>query len=108
MDFLPKPVKADELLDAIQKALTKDIDNQQKYEKLSMIRNRFKTLTPREKQVFELVVQGLLNKQVGAQLGIKEKTIKVHRGKVMEKMQVGSFAELVKFSAEVNFGANPP
>jgi FixJ family two-component response regulator len=95
VDFLTKPVKDSDLIAAVDRAL--DLSSQRhrwRTECLS-IDERMARLTPREREVLELVVTGLLNKQIAAQLGAAEKTIKVHRGRVMEKMDVKSVAELV-------------
>ncbi len=88
VDFLPKPFADADLLDAVREALDRDRKAREQMTELRSIQQRFDTLTPREKQVFHLVVAGTLNKQIALQLGVTEKTVKVHRGRVMEKMQV--------------------
>ncbi|OJV18909.1 MAG: DNA-binding response regulator [Verrucomicrobia bacterium 61-8] len=95
VDFLTKPVKDSDLIAAVDRALDLSRHRHQQREECLGIDERLARLTPREREVLELVVTGLLNKQIAAQLGIAEKTIKVHRGRVMEKMSVKSVAELV-------------
>jgi RNA polymerase sigma factor (sigma-70 family) len=98
VDFLTKPFAARELLDAIERAVAKDTRDLGSEARDDEIRARLKLLTPRESQVFALVVTGMLNKQIAAQLGIGEKTVKVHRARVMEKMQADSVATLVRLA----------
>ncbi len=95
VDFLTKPVEAELLLRAVRQALEKDRAGRAVAEDLADIRRRLATLTIREREVLEGVVSGRLNKQIGGDLGISEKTVKVHRGRVMEKMGAASLAELV-------------
>jgi FixJ family two-component response regulator len=98
VDFLQKPFAGHELLDAIRRAvgLTRDaLAKQAEYEE---IQRRYDTLTPREREVFSLVVTGLLNKQVAGELGAAEKTIKIHRARVMAKMEAPSLADLVRMA----------
>ena len=96
VDFLAKPFDGHELLDAIAIALRKDKEARERRTKIREIRKRDEKLTPRERDVMKLVVMGLLNKQIGGKLGISEKTVKVHRGRVMQKMGVTSVAKLVR------------
>jgi FixJ family two-component response regulator len=98
VDFLTKPFAAKDLLDAIRRAVTKDARDLGTEAREEDIRARVKRLTPRESQVFALVVTGMLNKQIAAELGIGEKTVKVHRARVMEKMQAASVAALVRLA----------
>jgi FixJ family two-component response regulator len=93
-DFLTKPVDPDTLVASIRAALARGQITRQAQAEVAEIRRRLATLTPREYEVFEHVVSGCLNKQTAAELGAAEKTIKIHRGRVMEKMQVQSVAEL--------------
>jgi FixJ family two-component response regulator len=98
VDFLEKPVSDDALLGAVRRALDQDRQRRAQQADRALLRSRFETLTPRERDVFGLIVTGLLNKQVGAELGAAEKTIKVHRARVMQKMEAGSIAELVRMA----------
>ncbi len=98
MEFLTKPVRGQELLDAIQKAIARDRELRQRRAEFSELRGRFESLTPRETEVMSLVVAGLLNKQIADQLGTSELTIKTHRAHVMEKMQADSLAHLVRMA----------
>jgi FixJ family two-component response regulator len=104
VDFLTKPVNDDDLLKAVRAAIAKDRLQRQTRAEAAAIQQRLATLTPREREVMEHVVSGQLNKQIAADLGIAEKTIKIHRARVMEKMNVQSLAELVRLAerAELN------
>jgi RNA polymerase sigma factor (sigma-70 family) len=96
VDFLTKPVNDAELLEAIERALARDRQAREDQAQLRELRRRAATLTPRERQVCVLVATGRLNKQIAALLGTTEKTVKVHRARVMTKMQAGSLADLVR------------
>jgi len=96
VDFLLKPFTADQLLGAVSVALERGRKTAAERQELAGLQARFDTLTAREREVFSLIVVGLLNKQVASRLGTSEKTVKAHRARVMEKMTVGSFAELVR------------
>ena len=98
VDFLPKPVEDEVLLDAIRRAVERDAELIGARAATAGIQARIDALTPRERQVFALVADGLPNKRVGAELGITEKTVKVHRARVMTKMQASSLADLVKLA----------
>lgn len=98
VDFLTKPLDEEALLTAIRQAVSRTIDEQAEQGRVTAVRTCVATLTPREAEVFALVVTGMLNKQIGARLGIAEKTVKVHRARVMEKMQAGSLAQLVRLA----------
>ena len=104
VDFLPKPVKDTVLLNAIEQALARAELEQDKRQEVENLQKRLNTLTPREKEVMSFVVRGLLNKQIAFQLGTVEKTVKVHRARVMEKMKVQSLAELVRIAERVGVG----
>lgn len=102
VDFLTKPVDEGTLLGAIEQAVARTLADRRRQARQTEIQRRIATLTPREAAVFALVVTGMLNKQIGSELGIGEKTVKVHRARVMEKMQAGSLAELVRLAGEGN------
>jgi FixJ family two-component response regulator len=95
VDFLEKPVKGAALIDAIRRASERSFNLQATNAEIDALKARYETLTPREREVFSLVAAGLLNKQVAAELGVAEKTIKQHRGRVVDKMAAQSLAELV-------------
>jgi RNA polymerase sigma factor (sigma-70 family) len=97
-DFLIKPVTSDQLLRAIQRAMAHHEATRDTKSKLDIVRAHITALTPREREVFELVIRGKTNKQVAKALGATERTIKAHRHRVMEKMQVQSLAELVSLA----------
>ena len=98
VDFLTKPFKEADLMRAINAAIAQDRDIRRKRAELAGLRQRLSSLTPREREVFPLVVSGLLNKQAAAELGISEVTIQIHRGNIMKKMGAESLAELVRMA----------
>jgi FixJ family two-component response regulator len=100
-EFLTKPVRGQDLLDAVQKAIASDRTERQERAELSEIRARLDSLTPREKEVLDLVVAGLLNKQIADELGTSELTVKTHRAHVMQKTQADSLAHLVRMAEKV-------
>jgi FixJ family two-component response regulator len=104
VEFLTKPFKDDVLLDAIRGAIERSRAALQQESELQMLRNCYASLTPREREVMALVVSGLLNKQVGGDLGISEITVKAHRGQVMRKMKAGSLPDLVTMAARLGLG----
>jgi FixJ family two-component response regulator len=107
VDFLLKPVEEQDLLEAISRAVEADRCTRDNHHKRTALAWRFTTLTPREREVMALVVTGLLNKQIAYVLGASEKTIKVHRARVMQKMQARSVAELVRMADAVGMGGLP-
>ncbi len=96
VEFLPKPFHDQDLLDAIHLALEKDRGRRQQEMELTALRERFESLSPREREVVAMVVSGMLNKQIAAQIGTAENTVKIHRSRAMEKMRANSLADLVK------------
>jgi RNA polymerase sigma factor (sigma-70 family) len=101
-DFLTKPVTSEQLIGAIEKAIANHQNSIGMKAKLDSLRSQLATLTPRERQVFDLVVRGKINKQIAQQLGATERTIKAHRHRVMEKMRVQSLAELVSVAERLD------
>ena len=104
VDFLPKPFKSQELLKCIEDALHRSAEQRRHATERNEARRLLDLLTPREFEVMQLVIRGMLNKQVGGELGVAEKTVKVHRGRLMQKLGVASVAELVQLvqKAEVH------
>jgi len=102
VEFLTKPFRDQDLLDAIAQAIDRDRDQRKQQADVADLRNRFEQLTPREREVMDLVVAGLLNKQIAIRLGISEITVKLHRHQVMEKMKADSLAELVRMSEKLS------
>lgn len=101
VDFLTKPYSAEDLLEAVARAMAKEKRERREQAQLAELERRARTLTPREAEVFHLVARGLLNKQVAAELGISEKTVKVHRARVMDKLSADSMADLVRMAGRL-------
>jgi RNA polymerase sigma factor (sigma-70 family) len=101
VDFLPKPFRDQDLLDAIHVALERDAARREQERDITTLRERFEWLTPREREVLPLVVSGLPNKQIAAEIGTSETTVKVHRGQLMRKMGADSLPELVRMAERI-------
>jgi len=102
VDFLPKPIHDEDLLRAVREAIQQDRKERTERAERDAVAERFQTLTPREREVMALVVRGMLNKQIAFSLGASEKTVKIHRGRVMEKMKVSSVADLVRAAEKID------
>jgi FixJ family two-component response regulator len=102
VDFLCKPVEDEDLLSAVERAMGADLEQRRRQDELVHLVGRLERLTAREREVYGLVVSGLLNKQIAAQLGTSEQTVKVHRGRVMQKMLASSLAQLVHFAEQLS------
>ena len=98
VEFLPKPFRDQDMLDAVQQALERDRERRERNSGLAKLKSSFDTLTPREQEVMGLVTAGLMNKQVAGEIGVSEITAKVHRGSIMRKMGAKSLAELVRMA----------
>ena len=108
VEFLTKPFRDQDLLDAIQVGLERDRTRRQQEAELATLRKRLETLTPREREVLPLVVSGLLNKQIAAEIGTSETTVKVHRSQLMRKMGANSLAELVRLAERIGIPEKQP
>jgi RNA polymerase sigma factor (sigma-70 family) len=107
VEFLTKPFRDQDLLDAVRIALEKDGERRERKKEVSDLKERFNSLTPREQEVISMVVSGMLNKQIADQLGTAENTVKVHRSRAMEKMHAQSVAELVKMLGKLESSVKP-
>jgi RNA polymerase sigma factor (sigma-70 family) len=105
VEFLTKPFRDQDLLDAIEQGIERDRSARKQLTEIRDLRERFESITPRERDVMRLVVSGLLNKQIAAELDISEKTVNVHRSQVMQKMRADSLAQLVRMSEKLDLNA---
>jgi len=101
VDFFPKPIHDEDLFRAIREAIQRDRKERSERAEREAVARRFQTLTPREREVMALVVRGMLNKQIAFALGASEKTVKIHRGRMMAKMKVSSVADLVRAAERI-------
>ena len=105
VEFLTKPFRDQDLLDAIQQALQRDSAAREQQTELHALKQRHQSLTVREREVMTLVVSGMLNKQIASELGASEATVKIHRGHVMQKMEAGSLVELVRMADKLKLSS---
>jgi FixJ family two-component response regulator len=101
-DFLTKPFREQALIDRVQRALQKDAETRSQLSHVDHIRERLESLTPREREVMTLVSSGMANKAMAGELGVSQRTVEIHRARVMEKMQAGSLAHLVRMALELD------
>jgi FixJ family two-component response regulator len=101
VEFLTKPFREQELLEAVQRAISRHRQTRDQRASMRVLQGRYELLTPREREVYPLVASGLLNKQVAAELNASEKTIKVHRGQLMQKMEAHSLSDLIRMAEQL-------
>ncbi|AHG49142.1 chemotaxis protein CheY (plasmid) [Rhizobium leguminosarum bv. trifolii CB782] len=107
IEFLTKPLREQELLDAAYAGIERDCARRQEVALIAELRSRYDSLTPREREIMNLVVAGSVNKQIAAQIGLSEVTVKVHRGHVMQKMQARSLVDLVRMADSLGLTTKP-
>jgi FixJ family two-component response regulator len=107
VEFLTKPVREQELLDAVRMGIERDRERRKQKQAISSLRKRYDSLTTREREIMHLVTRGLLNKQVAHELNLSEVTVKVHRARVMQKMEAKSLVELVRMSDQIGNAGEP-
>lgn len=107
VDFLPKPFRDQDMLDAVAAAMEKDREARAERDAISELSARYRSLSAREQKVMSLAVTGLMNKQIAFELGLSEITVKIHRGAAMKKMQAKTFADLVKMAERLKLGVDP-
>jgi FixJ family two-component response regulator len=108
VDFLTKPFRDQDLLDAVVKAIEQDRKRREVAKAVAGLKSLFETLTPREREVLALVAAGLMNKQIAAELGLAEITVKIHRGHIMRKMGARSLADLIRMAESLGIGRGKP
>ena len=101
VEFLTKPFREQDLLEAVQRAISRHRQTRDQRASMRVLQSRYELLTPREREVYPLVASGLLNKQVAAELNASEKTIKVHRGQLMQKMEAHSLSDLIRMAEQL-------
>jgi FixJ family two-component response regulator len=101
VEFLTKPFREQDLLEAVQRAISRHRQTRDQHASMRVLQSRYDLLTPREREVYPLVASGLLNKQVAAELNASEKTIKVHRGQLMQKMEAHSLSDLIRMAEQL-------
>jgi FixJ family two-component response regulator len=108
MDFLEKPFRQQEMLDAVARAIDRDRNRREHDKVIADLRSRFESLTPREREVLKFITGGLMNKQIAGEMGLAEVTVKIHRGHIMRKMQARSVVELVRMAEALGVRQEPP
>jgi FixJ family two-component response regulator len=108
VEFLPKPFRDQDMLDAVQAGLDQDRDRRKRAGDTSKLKAKFDTLTPREREIMAFVTAGLMNKQIAGEIGVSEVTVKLHRGNVMRKMGAKSLAELVRMADALGIRREQP
>ena len=106
VEFLTKPFRDQDLLDAIQQALQRDRADRERQAEIDDLQERYRSLTAREREVMTLVVTGMLNKQIASEIGASEATVKIHRGHVMQKMQAGSVVDLLRMADKLKLSSS--